>query len=173
MAQQSILKLHRRLVQLVEYGISGGVYFWTGYLAFFILYSGLHWTLWWAKITADVVGWIVNYFLQRFWVFSDTSLSEHRIEVTKRYAIITLVDFVLDYLIVRQLKVWGLTPYLGQFVSAGFFTIWNYVWYRWWVFPESHDLKGKPAGSLAISAAMIAQHVPHRGKGVGPKEHHA
>lgn len=155
-------KAHRRFVQFVEYMISGGLYFWTGYLAFFICYSGLHWTLWWAKILADVVGWVVNYGLQRFWVFSSPSLSEHRIEVTKRYAIITLVDFLLDYVIVRELKVWGLTPYLGQFVSAGFFTVWNYVWYRWWVFPETHRLSGRPLKSLPRSALMVAQHVPRR-----------
>jgi putative flippase GtrA len=157
--------LHHRIIQFVEYMVSGGVYFWTGYAAFFVFWSRLHWSLWWAKIIADVVGWVVNYFLQRFWVFSNSSLAEHRVEVTKRYAVITLVDFVLDYVIVRELRVVGITPYLGQFVSAGFFTVWNYAWYRWWVFPESHKLRGRKPGSVAISAAMIAQHVPHRGKG--------
>jgi len=140
--------------------VSGGAYFATGYAAFFVFWSMLHWSLWWAKILADVVGWIVNYFLQRFWVFSSPSLSEHRVEVTKRYAIITLADFLLDYLIVQGLKNLGLTPYLGQFVSAGFFTVWNYAWYRWWVFPQSHRLSGKPVRSLI----MGAQHVPRRAK---------
>ncbi len=154
--------LHRRLIQFIEYMVSGGVYFWTGYAAFFVLYSVLHWSLWWAKIIADVVGWVVNYFLQRFWVFSSDSLSEHRIEVTKRYGVITLVDFVLDYIIVRELKAIGITPYIGQFISAGFFTVWNYIWYRWWVFPESHHLRGRGVRTLPRSAVMIAQHVPHR-----------
>ncbi len=159
--------VRRRLIQLVEYGISGGAYFWTGYGAFFVFYSVLHWSLWWAKILADVVGWVVNYMLQRFWVFSNSSLGEHRVEVTSRYAIITLVDFLLDYVIVQWLKNIGITPYIGQFVSAGFFTVWNYVWYRWWVFPESHKLKtlkGKPATSVMVSAAQVAQHVPRRGR---------
>jgi hypothetical protein len=47
-------------------------------------------------------------------------------------------------LIVASLKSVGLTPYLGQFVSSGFFTIWNYFWYRFWVFPESHKQGIKP-----------------------------
>jgi putative flippase GtrA len=167
MTKKARNSLRRRLIQLIEYGISGGVYFWTGYAAFFVFYSMLHWSLWWAKILADVVGWIVNYLLQRFWVFSSSSLGEHRVEVTTRYSIITLVDFVLDYVIVRELKQIGISPYIGQFISAGFFTVWNYIWYRWWVFPESHKLKtfkGKPAGSVAVSAAMVAQHVPRRGR---------
>lgn len=155
---------HRRIIQFVEYMVSGGVYFWTGYLTFFVLYSVLHWSLWWAKISADVVGWVMNYALQRFWVFSSPKLAEHRIEVTTRYAVITLVDFLLDYVIVRELKAIGITPYIGQFVSAGFFTVWNYVWYRFWVFPETHHLRGRPVKSLPRSAIMVAQHVPRRVK---------
>lgn len=156
--------LRRRVIQLIEYGVSGGVYFWTGYAAFFVFYAVLHWSLWWAKILADVVGWVINYMLQRFWVFSNSSLGEHRVEVTFRYSVITLVDFLLDYTIVQSLKNVGITPYIGQFVSAGFFTVWNYAWYRWWVFPESHKLKGKSPKKVAVTAAMVAQHVPRRGK---------
>jgi len=125
-------------IRIAEYLVSGGAYFWAGYLTFFIADKGLHWTLWWAKLSANVVGWIINYMLQRFWVFKNPMLAKHKIDVTKRYLIITGVDFIIDYLIVRELKVAGLTPYLGQFVSAGFFTFWNYAWYRWWVFPEKY-----------------------------------
>lgn len=135
-ANQKLKRRRKTEKQLVEYLVSGGAYFWTGYLAFFICDKGFHWTLWWAKITADMVGWIVNYALQRYWVFNNPSLSKHKIDVTGRYLLITAVDFVLDYLIVRELKSRGLTPYLGQFVSAGFFTIWNYVLYKFWVFPS-------------------------------------
>lgn len=156
------LKFHQRLTQFIKYMVSGGLYFWTGYLVFFICYSVFHWSLWWAKIIADIIGWVVNYGLQRFWVFSSKELGEHRIEVTGRYAVITLIDFLLDYVIVRELKVIGITPYIGQFISAGFFTVWNYVWYRWWVFPETHHLKGQPMTKLPRFAVMTAQHVPRR-----------
>lgn len=134
-------KLRQSIKQAAEYLFSGGVYFWTGYLVFFLCDKGLHLTLWWAKITADIVGWIINYGLQRFWVFRSPGLHQHRVEVTKRYATITFVDFILDYLIVRTLKNAGITPYIGQFVSAAFFTIWNYVWYRWWVFSNRYQEK--------------------------------
>jgi putative flippase GtrA len=131
-------KSNRREVRrITEYIVSGGAYFWTGYIFFFVAYRSLHWGLFWAKISADVVGWVVNYGLQRYWVFNSPALSKHRVDVTKRYLIITGVDFLLDYLIVRELNVAGLTPYLGQFVSAGFFTVWNYLWYKLWVFPSS------------------------------------
>lgn len=126
--------LHTDGKRFVEYLVSGGAYFWSGYAIFALAYSSLHWNLWWAKLAANIFGWTVNYLLQRFWVFRNPSLAKHRTEVTGRYIFITLLDFVLDYLIVQGLKNIGLTPYLGQFVSSGFFTLWNYVWYRNWVF---------------------------------------
>ena len=128
---------NRLIAQIIKYLITGGVYFWSGYALFAILWSGFHWPLWWAKLTANVFGWTVNFLLQRYWVFRNKSLKEHESRVTGRYVFITAVDFLLDYLIVAGLRTVGVTPYIGQFVSAGFFTFWNYFWYRFWVFPEA------------------------------------
>lgn len=135
----------RELLRITEYLISGGAYFWTGYAVFFVGDHLLGLSLWWAKLMANVCGWLVNYGLQRYWVFDNPRLSRHQVEVTSRYIIITLADFGLDYLIVRSLDQLGLTPYLGQFVSAGFFTVWNYLWYRYWVFPSKYAPKRRAA----------------------------
>lgn len=132
------------IIQFAEYMISGGAYFWIGYLVFFGADKGLHLSLWWSKLLSNVVGWTVNYLLQRYWVFKNPHLKGHLARTTGRYFIITGVNFVLDYFIVAGLKAVGLTPYLGQFVSAGFFTVWNYLWYRFWVFPEAHKKGIKP-----------------------------
>jgi putative flippase GtrA len=109
--------------------VSGGLYFWSGYALFFVCDSIFGWSLWWAKLSANIFGWTVNFMLQRYWVFRNPKLAKSQSQVTFRYMVITLVNFVLDYFIV-----YGLTPYIGQFASAGFFTVWNYVWYKTWVF---------------------------------------
>jgi putative flippase GtrA len=139
-----ITKRNKRLIiQFVEYMISGGAYFWSGYLAFAFLYGNqqnswpsLHWNLWWSTIVSNVFGWSINYILQRYWVFSNKNLKGHATQVTGRYLFITLVDFVLNYFILYGLKQVGITPYIGQFISSGFFTVWNWLWYKYWVFPE-------------------------------------
>ena len=150
-------KQRKELTRVTEYIISGGAYFWSGYLMFALLWSGLRWSLWWAKLGANLFGWTVNYLLQRYWVFKNPQLAKHKTEVTTRYAIITLVDFVMDYLIIAFLKSIGITPYIGQFVSAGFFTVWNYVWYRWWVFPEKF-VKRTPA---KVTPQRVLAHRAH------------
>src|SRR5581483_8910744 len=133
-------KNHKLLVQFVEYMVSGGVYFWVGYLILNYLYYHLDWKtgarFWWATIISNVAGWVVNFVLQRYWVFKNKSLKGHQTQVTTRYAIITLVDFVLNYFILYGLKKVGITPAIGQFGSSAFFTGWNWFWYRWWVFPQ-------------------------------------
>ncbi len=146
----------KHIIQFIEYSISGGAYFWSGYLIFFVTYSVAHWSLWWAKLTANIVGWVVNFSLQRYWVFNNPALKAHQTQVTGRYAVITLADWGIDYLIVAGLKTLGVSPYLGQFASAGFFSVWNYLWYRFWVFPEKFTKKKK-----VHLHVMRAAHRPH------------
>lgn len=146
----------KAILQFVEYMISGGAYFWVGYGAFAIFWSGLHWSLWWATITSNLIGWSVNYVLQRFWVFNNKSLKGHQTQVTSRYIIITLVDFVLNYFILYGLRQVGITPYIGQFISSGFFTVWNYLWYKYWVFPQNFTKK-----KTIVSPVRVAAHRAH------------
>lgn len=138
MARQKTLK-----VQIIEYFVAGGAFFWSGYLAFAVFDSIFHLPLFVAKQLANLVGLSINYLLEDQWVFKR---SKSRVTYDKRrggrYVVITLINFGIDYLIVLGLKDIGITPYLGQFASAGFFTIWNFVWYKYWVFAH-HPSKKK------------------------------
>lgn len=128
--------IHNKQVQrFIKYWLGGGVYFWLGYAVFAVFYTGLHWGWLPAKIMADVTGWSANYIIQRFWAFSDRiHLSE--MQHVGRYIFIESIGFVLDYLIIWGLKSIGITPYIGFFISSGFFTVWSYLWYTYWVFPK-------------------------------------
>jgi putative flippase GtrA len=152
-----VAKSKHELRRITEYMISGGAYFWTGYLVFFVCDTALGLSLWWSKLAANVFGWTVNYMLQRYWVFKNPKLKQHQTEVTIRYAIITLVNFVLDYFIIYALKTAGITPYIGQFISSGFFTVWNYLWYKFWVFPAKFTEKST---KMKRTVRPIAHH-PH------------
>lgn len=121
--------------RFLKYMSGGTLYFWVGYLVFAICYSAFKWDWLPSKIAADAIGWSLNYLVQRFWAFSDqVHLSE--MQHAGRYVFIESIGFVLDYLIIWGLKSVGITPYIGFFISAGFFTIWSWFWYKYWVFPE-------------------------------------
>lgn len=123
--------------QIIKYFASGGVYFWVGYGVFAVGYSVYHLWWFWAKVIADIIGWTLNYILQRYWTFASQSkyLSEEK--HLKRYFVITVIAFIIDYLIIGGLKAIGISPYIGFFISSGFFTIWSYLWYKYWVFARA------------------------------------
>ena len=132
-------KIRTLLIQIVEYMIAGGAYFWVGYAAFFSFDKGLGWNLFAAVMVSNLIGWTVNFILQRYWVFKNPRAKGHMGEATSRYIVITLVNFGLNYGIIWALKGVGITPYIGQFISSGFFTVWTFLWYKYWVFPERYS----------------------------------
>jgi putative flippase GtrA len=156
-------KDQREIKRITEYLISGGAYFWSGYAMFFLVDKVVGASFFWAKTISILVGWTVNYLLQRYWVFKNPKLKKHQTEVTTRYIIITLVDFVLDYFIVFGLKQIGISPYIGQFISAGFFTAWNYLWYKFWVFPDKFQNARKVhTGPVKVVAHRAHGHSAYR-----------
>ena len=140
--------------QIVEYMVAGGAFFWSGYIAFAVFDAVLGMPLFVAKQLANLIGLTVNYILEDQWVFKKgKSRKPYDRRRTSRYVIITIVNFGIDYLIVANLKEVGISPYIGQFVSAGFFTVWNFVWYKYWVFAQhpsrkkgKRSVKGKRKG---------------------------
>jgi putative flippase GtrA len=121
--------------QFLKYLAGGTLYFWSGYLIFAVTYSVFHWWWLWAKVLADVVGWSLNYAAQRYWAFAGQARHLREIQHLGRYLTIEAIGFVLDYAIIGGLKAAGITPYIGFFISAAFFTVWSYLWYKFWVFP--------------------------------------
>jgi putative flippase GtrA len=120
--------------QFAKYMVGGGVYFWSGYAVFVLLYGGLHWSWFPAKVVCDIVGWTLGFFVQRYWAFHHPSLAGRTLHISGRYVLVNTVNFIIDYLIVWGLERLGVTPYIGLFAAAAFFTAWNYLWYKFWVF---------------------------------------
>lgn len=137
-------KTRHLLVQFAEYMISGGVWFWSGYILIVLLDN--HIGLFWANLVGNAVGITLNFLLQRYWVFR--TKRPGKIAFTAgRYIVYTVLNaFLLNYLILYALREYvGLQPEIGQFIASGFFTFWNYFWYKVWVFPEGeHPAKEKP-----------------------------
>jgi putative flippase GtrA len=157
-------KNHKLVVQFVEYMVSGGVYFWIAYFLVIFLnnyfQSDLGWSknksVWWASTIGNVIGWSVNFMLQRFWVFNNSNLKKHQTQVTGRYIFITLVDWVLNNFILIGLVTVGIPLQVGQFISSGFFTVWNWFWYKLWVFPEKFTKK-----KTMVTPARVVAHRAH------------
>lgn len=129
----------KSIKQFVLYNFGGVGFFVTGYLVFSLLYGVFEWEWWQAKIIADLFGWTVNYLIQRFFAFRDESRAHTEKALFARFSFISLINVPLDYAIVGGLNWLGLTPFIGLFVSACFFTVWKFIWYKFWVFKPSRS----------------------------------
>lgn len=140
------------IAQFVEYMIGGGVYFWTGYGTFALCFSIFKWNWLLAKAAGDIVGLSFNFYMQRYWAFDSPQLAHKTGRVSLRYLVIVAMNLAIDYAIVVGLHhYFGLTVYIGAFVSAGFFTAWNFLWYKLWVFnPAKTKKAGAPAKKMSV-----------------------
>ncbi len=130
-------RLKKLAIQVGEYMIAGGVWFWSGYIIIVGLddYIGLFL----ANLIGNAVGITLNFILERYWVFKTKNPAKLAV-ATKRYVIYTALNaFLLNYLILQGLQTYAdLGPEIGQFIASGFFTVWNYFWYKNWVFAGKH-----------------------------------
>lgn len=140
MSKTNALK-RKELFRIFEYLVTGGAWFWSGYAMFAVCYSLLGLDIITSKIIASLFGLTINYILERNWVFTGRDAQKNTATVTTRYVILSSVNIVIDAFIVWGLAQVGITPYIGQFASAGFFTVWNYLWYRLWVFAKPVALR--------------------------------
>lgn len=130
---------NKRVVQFAEYMVGGGLYFCSGLIIFAVTYNGLHWKWYISKGLADIVGWSLNYIVQRYWAFASSKLKGQDKRVVFRFVLVNAIDLIFDYAIVAACIAWvplslKLRPYVGFVLSASFTTVWDYLWYRFWVF---------------------------------------
>lgn len=126
--------------------VGGGVWFWSGYVLIVLLDD--HIGLFAANLIGNAVGITLNFIIQRFLAFR-TKRPTNIVLSAWRYVIYTALNaFLLNFLILYALREYaGLKPEIGQFIASGFFTVWNYIWYKLWVFPEpekEHPAKQRP-----------------------------
>ncbi len=126
-------KTRKVVVQFAEYMITGGVWFWSGYILIVLLDD--HIGLFAANLVGNSVGITFNFLLERFWVFRTKRPAKLAV-MAWRYLIYTALNaFLLNYAILYGLREYvDIKPEIGQFIASGFFTIWNYIWYKQWVF---------------------------------------
>lgn len=121
------------VIQFVFFNAGGVAFFVVGYAVFFVLYGVLHWPWLSAKIIGDSCGWVSNFAIQYFVAFREERRHQPHV-VAGKFTAISLVNLVIDYLIVWGLKVAGVSPFIGMLIASQFFTVWKWLWYKHWVF---------------------------------------
>ena len=90
----------QEVIRFLRSYVGGTVYFWSGYAVFAALYSGFGWDWLYAKIVCDIVGFSLNYLVQRFWAFSDMATGHKEQAMAGKFSFISVVGIGLDYAII-------------------------------------------------------------------------
>jgi putative flippase GtrA len=132
-------KQRKELTRFAEYMVGGGVWFWSGYILIVLLDN--HIGLFWANFIGNIVGLSLNFLISRYWVFRTKRQTKLGVATTRYIVYTALNAFGLNYLILLSLRSIGIQPEFGQFIASAFFTVWNYVWYKTWVFKGRERLR--------------------------------
>ena len=132
-------KQQKEITRFAEYMVGGGVWFWSGYIIIVALDDQM--PLFWANFIGNSVGITLNFLISRYWVFKTKRQTKLGV-ATYRYLVYTALNaFALNYFILQALRNVGIEPYIGQFIASAFFTVWNYFWYKAWVFKGQQPIR--------------------------------
>ena len=147
----------KNLIEFIKLQLAGNILFWGTYLGFFLLYEVANWSEVAALAVASVIAHGFFFIANKEWVFDESSSRRKTSREITRFIIFMGINYFINLGIIAGLShYFGITPYIGQFISAMFFTVWTFVGLKYWVFHEAHRhaslrTRGKKGGSRKSS----------------------
>ena len=129
----------QNLIEFIKLQLAGNILFWGTYLGFFLLYEMANWTEIAALSVASIIAHALFFIANSEWVFDEKGKRRKTSREITRFIIFMGINYFINLGIIAGLShYFGITPYIGQFISAMFFTVWTFVGLKYWVFREAH-----------------------------------
>lgn len=149
----------RGAIQFLKLQLAGNIIFWGTYLGYFISDFFFGHPELWALALASLIAHGLFFIVSREWVFDAATGKRKQRQEVIRFIVFMGFNYFLNLAIIEGLRsFFGITPYIGQFVSGFFFAVWSYLGLKLWVFtgdkhyaPIAYDRK-KEAGHGVGSA---------------------
>ena len=128
-------------IQFIKLQLAGNILFWGTYLGYFVCDRFLKWPEFAALATASTIAHFLFFIADKEWVFADKTGRRKTGGEIVRFVIFMGFNYILNLAIIEALSLYfGLSPYIGQFIAAAFFTVWSYAGLKFWVFqvPQHH-----------------------------------
>lgn len=124
-------------IEFVKLQLAGNILFWGTYIGYFLLFEVAEWGYLEALVTASLVAHFLFFIANKEWVFEDETGKRKTSVEAVRFVLFMGLNFFINLGIITGLKEYfDITPYIGQFISAFFFTIWSFVGLKYWVFRD-------------------------------------
>lgn len=119
----------------VAYPLSGALVSLSDYASFAFFFTLLSSGLLWATVGAYIVGLVVSYGLNRFWVFRDQASQQGEATNVWRYLVFLGVNLLITYAMLWAFETWfGISPYIGKVLVGFFMFFWIYIGDNYFVF---------------------------------------
>jgi putative flippase GtrA len=130
---------------IVAYVVSGAVVTVSDFAAFTLCFSVLGLGLLWSTVTAYLVGLVVSYLLNRYWVYRKGADSQSQAKGIWRYIVFLAFNLGLTYAMLWIMENnLTISPYIGKFIVNTFMFFWIYLGNAYWVFA------GKKEGPIKL-----------------------
>jgi putative flippase GtrA len=126
-------------VQFVKLQLAGNVLFWGTYIGFFVLHELVNLPQFTALASASIIAHALFFLINSEWVFDARGENHKTSGEIVRFILFMGLNFFINLGIITALSTYlDVTPYIGQFVAAAFFTFWTFIGLKYWVFQEAH-----------------------------------
>lgn len=137
-------KLWKLAIEFIKLQLSANILFWGTLGGLFVLYELLEWPQFIALATASIIAHIVFFIVNKEWVFDDKTGKRKTSGEVVRFIVFMGINYFINLGIVTGLShFFDISPYIGQVIAAIFFTAWNFIGLKYWVFQEvkHHSLR--------------------------------
>lgn len=130
---------------IVAYVVTGAVVTASDFAAFTLCFSMLELGLLWSTVLAYLVGLVVSYLLNRYWVYRKGADNQSQATGIVRYIVFLAFNLALTYAMLWIMENGlGISPYIGKFIVNAFMFFWIYLGNAYWVF------SGKKEGPIKL-----------------------
>lgn len=124
--------------EFIKLQIAGNIPFWGTYIINAGLDKGLGVDKFQALLVATVLANALFFVVDDRWVFSDSRGRRKTSAEVVKFVIFMSLSALLTFNITWQLyATFGISTYIGQFISAGLSILWTFIGLRFWVFAPS------------------------------------
>ncbi len=125
-------------IEFIKLQIAGNILFWGTYLGYAVSDKSFNQPHIAAIAIASLIAHGLFFLASRDWVFDKNGKRKSNRQIW-RFILFMGINYFINIGIIFTLENrFGLTPYVGPFISAFFFTVWNYVGLKFWVFEPDH-----------------------------------
>lgn len=127
-------------LEFIKLQIAGNIPFWGTYFLFALLDKVFYAQTMPALFVSTIAAYTLFFIVSDWWVFSKSRGQRKKTTNIWRFIVFMSITALLTFNITIQLdEIFSISPYIGQFISAGISISWTFIGLKFWVFAPTKE----------------------------------